>query len=208
MKKRGILLAVLSCILASALPAQNRPDALASYRAGDYERAIEICLEEIEALPRSRDSYAVLGWSLINLQRYEDALTRGNEAYQFAPNDPRIIEILGEANFFLGQNLDALRYFERYAVLADTGDRIDRIYYFMGEIFIRLGEFHHADIAFSTALYHSPNFSSWWGRLGYAREMAKDYANSLEAYDNALALNPNLLEADRGRKRVQSAMQQ
>lgn len=205
MKRLALFLACAA--VTSLLSAQERPDALANYRARNYSRAAEICLEEIEAAPRSRDSYSVLGWSLIALERYEEALEYGETAFGFAPNDPRIVEILGEANYYLGRNLEALRFFERYAVIADTGDRIDRVYFFMGEIFIRLGEFNHADIAFSTALYHSPNISLWWSRLGYAREMAKDYTHSLDAYEKALSLNPNLLDADRGRSRVQAAMQ-
>ncbi len=192
------------------LPAQSqdRPDALARYNAGDYAGAVEICLEEIQAVPKSRDSYSVLCWSLLALKQYEETFEYATLAYDFAPNDPRIVEVLGEANYFLGKNLEALEFFEKYAVIADTGWRIDRVYYLMGEVFVRLGEYNHADIAFLTALYHSPNISSWWGRLGYAREMASDYANSLEAYNKALALNPNLLDADRGRMRVQSALSQ
>lgn len=173
----------------SVLFGQERPDALARYRAGDYEEAIEICLEELQAAPRSRDSYTVLCWSYLALERYEDALKHGGDAYQFAPNDPRIVEVMGEANYFLGRNLEALRYFERYAVIADTGDRIDRVYFYMGEIFIRLAEYNHADIAISTALYHSPNISLWWSRLGYAREMAKDYKHSSTVF-HALSRKP------------------
>ena len=183
--------------------AQERPDALERYREGKYEEAVAITLREIKDSPRSRDSYSVLCWSLIELRRFDEALVRAEEAYGFAPNDPRIVEVIGEAHYYLGGNLDALSYFERYAVIADTGDRIDRIYYFMGEIFIRLGEYNHADIAFSTALYHSPNVSIWWGRLGYARELAEDYPFALSAYERALSLNPNLTDANRGRQRVQ-----
>lgn len=207
MSLRVGIFCVLMAAVALSVYSQERPDALASYRSGDYEQAAEICLEEIKEAPRSRDSYAVLCWSLLALERYEDTLTHATQAYQFAPNDPRIVEVLGEANYYLGNNIEALRFFERYAVIADTGDRIDRVYYFMGELFIRLGEYNHADIAFSTALYHSPNISVWWGRLGYSREMAKDYVHALDAYKRALALNPNLLDADRGRSRVLSAMQ-
>ena len=65
----------------------------------------------------------------------------------------------------------------------------------MGEIFIRLGEYNHADMAFTTAVYHSPNTARWWARLGYAREMARDYQFALEAYDKSLQLNPSLTEA-------------
>lgn len=203
-------LTALLLLTAFVLPAysQDRPDALASYNSGDYAAAVEICLEEIEEAPRSRDSYSVLCWSLIALRRYEEAFEYATIAYGFAASDPRIVEVLGEANYFLGRNLEALDLFERYAVITDTGGRIDRVYYLMGEIFVRLGEYNHADIAFSTALYHSPNISLWWSRLGYAREMASDFTNSLEAYNWALALNPNLLDADRGRMRVESALAQ
>ena len=37
--------------------------------------------------------------------------------------------------------------------------------------------------------------------------MAEDYRFSLDAYEKALALNPNLLDADRGRRRVQTQLQ-
>ncbi len=205
--KRTLVFLIVLIIPFSAASSQSRPDALASYRSGDFDQAIEICLTELETAPRSRDSYSVLCWSLIALERYEEAHVFALEAYQFAPNDPRIVEVLGEANYFLGKNIDALKYFERYAVIADTGDRIDSAYFYMGEVFVRLGEYNHADIAFSAALYHSPNISLWWARLGYAREMAEDYSHALDAYEKALAFNPNLLDADRGRLRVQSAIQ-
>lgn len=208
MKRISIVFAVfLSAALVQA-QTDDRPDALANYNDGNYERAVEICLDELEANPRSRDSYSVLCWSLIALGRYQEAFEHATEAYSFAPNDPRIVEVLGEANFYLGNNLEALRLFERYVAIAATGIRIDRVYYFMGEVFIRLEEYNHADIAFSTALYHSPNISAWWSRLGYAREMASDYVHALEAYEQALLLNPNLLDADRGRTRVQSELDQ
>ncbi len=96
-----------------------------------------------------------------------------------------------------------MRYFEEYASLVQTGGRIDVVYYYMGEIFIQIGEFNHADIALTTALYHSPNVARWWARLGYAREMAEDYRWSLDAYDKALKLNPSYPEAIRGKNRVQ-----
>ena len=208
MKRRFLLACVLIVIAIIQAYSQDRPDALARYNNGDYEKAVEICLEELEAEPRSRDSYSVLCWSLISLGRYQEAVQHATDAYGFAPNDPRIVEVLAEANFYLGNNLEALALFERYAIIADTGGRIDLVYYFMGEIFIRLSEYNHADISFSTALYHSPNISAWWSRLGYAREMASDYEHALEAYERALALNPNLLDADRGRIRVQSALDQ
>ena len=120
--------------------------------------------------------------------------------------DPRVIENAGEALFYLGRRAEALRYFEEYAAISPTGGRIDLVYYFMGEIFIQQGKFNNADIALSTALYHSPNVADWWTRLGYARERGGDFQWSLEAYNKALALNPNLVDAVRGRSRVEQQL--
>ena len=209
MRKRvatHVLIAILVLVTGAAgVVAQESEDALAAYRAGKYAEAVRICMVELESMPRNMNSYAVLGWSLVALGRFDEALESGLRGFSVSPRDPRIIEILGEAHYHLGNNLEALTYFEQYAVVASTGDRIEDVYYFMGEIFIRLEEYHHADIALATAVYHAPNLSAWWARLGYAREMAGDVRYALEAYESALALNSSLTEALRGRDRVRNA---
>lgn len=200
-----VFLAVLLSILAAPLFAQSRPDALILYRNGRYRDAVEICLQEISENPRRLDAYAVLGWSLLRLQDYENVIKYGLQALTVSKYDHRIMEIMGEAHFYTGKNVEALKYFQEYVNLQPTGSLISDVYYFMGEIFIQLGEFNHADIAFTTALHHSPNVAKWWGRLGYAREMAHDYPNALTAYERALTLNSRLEEALRGRERVRAA---
>jgi tetratricopeptide (TPR) repeat protein len=138
--------------------------------------------------------------------RSEEALTYGNRGLGVSRYDHRVIQIVGEANYNLGNNLDALKYFEEYVSIAPTGDLIGEVYYLMGETLIRLGEWNNADIAFSTAVHYNPNVAARWARLGYAREQAKDYRYSLEAYNKALQLNSNLNDALRGRQRVQTLM--
>jgi tetratricopeptide (TPR) repeat protein len=152
------------------------------------------------------NSYVVLCWSYLKMGRNQDALSYGTKALGISRYDNRVIQIVAEANFNLGNNLEALKYLEEYAAIAPTGDRIGEVYFFMGEIFIRLGEWNNADIAFSTAVHHNPNVATHWTRLGYAREQAKDYRNALEAYNKALQLNSNLGDALRGQQRVQAIL--
>lgn len=205
--KKALLYLGIFLISLTSVYAQEYRDALELYRNGNYDAAIEVCLQELEEMPRNMDSYVVLGWSFLKQNRYDEALDYGEKAHSITPSDYRIIEILGEAQFYLGNNQESLKNLEEYTVLAPTGDRIDFVYYLMGEIFIRLGEYNHADIAFSTALYHSPNSANWWARLGYAREMAKDYKWSLDAYDKALKLNATHSDARRGIERVAKEME-
>ncbi len=202
MKRKILFFAAAAVVFSMLLYAQEKPDALLLYNQGKYDDAAEVCLNEIKDMPRNMDSYVVLAWSLIKLGRYDDALEYSRKGSNVNRYDPRIIESLGESYFYLGKNVEALKYFEEYAVLLPTGPRIAVVYSFMGEIYIRLAEYNHADIAFSTAVYHSSNIARWWARLGYSREMAGDYTYALSAYDKALRLNSSLPEAVRGRESV------
>ncbi len=204
MKSRlWILFLVLGLSCLTTAYGQQKPDALELYKSGYYEEAIEICLWELEQTPKSMDSYTVLGWSLIELGRYDQALEYARSGLQISRGDYRIVEIAGEARYYKKEYESALRYFEEYVVLALPDEkRIDNVYYFMGECFINLREYNNADIAISTALYFQPNVALWWARLGYAREMASDFEWSFDAYEQALKLNPVLREAREGKDRV------
>ncbi|MBN2655865.1 MAG: tetratricopeptide repeat protein [Spirochaetales bacterium] len=207
--KRRLLIAILLITAALFLYAQEKRDALKNFREGKYKQAIEITLEEIESLPDSSvrakmDAYTVLLWSLIVEKRYEEAISYGNRAKDLSPYDSRITEALGEAYYFKGDGPNALKFFELYTVQAPLGDRIARVYNFMGEIYITQAKYNHADIAFSTALYHAPSITRWWYRLGYSRELAEDFKGSEAAYSKALDLDPTFAEATRALNRIRN----
>ena len=189
--------------------AQERLDALELYRQGQFAQAVEVCLQELKEFDttetrRRMSSYTVLGWSYLRLAQYDNALQYARQARNEVRYDVRIIEIEAEALYYLGRNIESLALFEEYVALNPTGDRIDLVYYFMGEIFLRLAEYHHADIAFSAALHHSPQIARWWARLGYAKEQIPDVKGAEETYTAALKLQPSLEEALVGLERVRN----
>jgi tetratricopeptide (TPR) repeat protein len=193
---------VLACLGYAPLLAQDKPDALELYRGARYAEAIKVCQQEIADSPNNIDSYVVMGWSLLRLQQYSDSLNAGQKAMSISPNDPRIIQIIGEADVFLGRFDDALKNLQEYVALRPNGDRIARVYWLMGECYIKLKEYQNADISLSTALYYEQNNPGWWARLGYARELANDLKWARDAYDHALKLDPGLADAQRGRDGV------
>ncbi|MDR2110298.1 MAG: tetratricopeptide repeat protein [Spirochaetaceae bacterium] len=186
--------------------AQIRPDALREYRNGNYEQAVSICRGEITADPDNLESHVVICWSLIRLNRYDEARTFALAGRNISRYDPRIIEVLGEIGYYQGRNNEALRYFQEYINLAPEGARIDVVYYFLGEIYIRLGRFRHADIALSTAVHYVPGNAAWWTRLAYARENAKEFQSAVIAYEQALSLNSELTDARRGLDRTRQSL--
>jgi len=190
----------------TAVFAQNRPDALAAFRDQNFERAVQICRDEIAENSANLESHIVICWSLIRLGRYEEAMRYARSARAINRYDPRVTEILGEIYFYQGMNNEALQYFQEYINTSPEGQRIEMVYYFMGEIFIRQGRFRHADIALSTAVHFTPGNAAWWVRLAYTRESAGDLNSAIEAYERALSLNSQLTDAQRGLERIRRTM--
>ena len=204
MKKSILLINLLLLIQVFPFFAQTQQrDALVLYHNGKYKEAVQVCEDELKDNPNRIDSYVVMCWALVKNKQYAEAEQRATEGLAVSAYDLRLIEILGEARYYLGKNNGAMEQFQKYVASAnDSSSRLGTAYYFMGEIYIRQGRYQHADISLSSAVKKEPLIDNWWIRLGYAREMAGNYLESLEAYDEALRLNPSSVDASRGRERV------
>jgi tetratricopeptide (TPR) repeat protein len=203
---RFFAVVLIFVIAVFAVYPQTAPDALTEYRQNNFERSVQICRDEIAINPNNLESHVVICWSLIKLGRFDEALRFARTARSLSRYDARVAEILGEIYFYMGNNNEALQYFQEYVNIAPTGSRIDQGYSFIGEIYIKLGKFRHADIALSTAVHWMPSNAAWWTRLGYARENAGDYIQAVEAYEKALSLNSQLNDARRGLDRVRQTL--
>ncbi|MBP5442511.1 MAG: hypothetical protein J6Y60_04640 [Treponema sp.] len=196
---------ILTFVFAFSAMSQEKPDALKEWRNGNFIRAIEICEGELKVDPYNMDAYSVLCWALVDNGQYREAEQRATQARKISAYDVRIIEILGEAKYYLDKNNEALTMFQLYiANTQENASRLGRVYYLTGEIYIKQAKYEHADIALSMATRLEPKMTTWWTRLGYAREMARDYTSAIAAYDNALQQNPSLSDAINGKNRCQS----
>jgi len=203
---RHVVAALLLVTAVSASFPQVRPDALAEYRQGNYQRAVQICQDEIAENAGNLESYVVICWSLLRLGNYGETLRLARIARNLNRYDARVAEILGEVYFYQGNNNEALQYFQEYINLAPGGQRIEVVYFYIGEIYIRMGKYRHADIALSTAVHWVPGNAAWWTRLAFARENAGDLTEAVRAYERALALNAQLTDARRGLDRTRQAL--
>ncbi|MFP4550595.1 MAG: tetratricopeptide repeat protein [Spirochaetales bacterium] len=200
-------LVLLYSAVASVTFAQEGRDALAAFRDDRYAEALEITALELEANPQNIESIVVRGWTLLALDRYQEAVDLGLRGLQVNQFESRILQIVGQAHYQLGNWLQALEYLERYVQVAPTGAYIDWVYFAMGEIFLTLEEFHRADIALSTSVFHNSRSAARWARLGYVREQLADWEYALQAYERALQLDPSFGDAVRGHQRVRAEIQ-
>lgn len=199
-------------------PGLSRTDALLNYRTGRdleyrnrrdeaeiyYKEAVRICNDEISRNSSNMDAYAVLTWTLQRQKKYGEVINWGERALRVS-NDYRVVEIMGEAYFYLDRYEDALRCMQRYTNALPQGERTSVAFFFIGEIFRLQGKYRHADIAYTTALKLEPNAALWWYRLGLVREALGDSAPAVEAFERALQLNPNYPEAKEGLNRTKKS---
>ncbi len=221
MRRRATVffLALLVLTLAPAQSAPEgaqKPDALLLYRQGrdletagnqagamaKYNQSVTICDQELATDSRRIEAYVVKCWSLFRLGRHQDVVNTGLAGLK-VQFDPRVSEVMGESYFFLGQNEQAIRAFQKYfeAAPADA-DRVSTAYFYLGETYFRLRKFAHADIAYSAAVAKEPSMPRWWYRLGLTCENLGEWQRSLDAYHKALALSPGMQDAIAARDRV------
>lgn len=152
----------------------------------------------------SLDLHAVKCWSLFRLGRFQDSIAAGNAALVLG-KDQRIVETMGEASFHLGRNEDALRYLAQYIDLAPSSDeRMSSAYFYIGETHLRMKQYEHADIAFSTALHIAPHMARWWYRHGVVLEALGQYRRAWDAFGKALERSPKMQDAIEARARVKA----
>jgi tetratricopeptide (TPR) repeat protein len=204
-----VLLALVLLLPCRAWSQADIPEAQRLYNQAKYEDSRRAALESLggrtAVQAKDVDTYVVLCLDLLALGRYADAENYALKAYPVS-RDPRLTEVLGEAAFNLGRNDTALKHFQNYIIAIPEGSRVGSAYYFMGEIYLRMARYAHADIAFTTALQFAPGNARWWARAGWAREKASDLRGGLAAYTAALAIEPRLEDAVLGRERVEAIL--
>ncbi len=205
---------------AQSAPAAQKADALLIYNQGrsldlagkrqeaadKYRDAIAVCEAELAIDPARMDAYAVKAWSLFRLERYREVVTLGNGALKIR-FDPRIVEVMGEAYFHLGDDAAALKHLQRYIEnVGEFADRVATAYFYMAESYLRLKQYDHADIAYALAVHREPAMARWWYRYGTAVEALGEYSRAFELYAKALRLSPGMKEALDAQARVKSSL--
>jgi tetratricopeptide (TPR) repeat protein len=199
-----------------AQPATQRVDALQNYYIGRdleyrgqaneaqpyYNEAVRQCFAEIEGNRITRNTYTALTWTLQRQRKYDSVINWGEKGLRVYPNDYRLLEVMGEAYFYLNNWDRSLGFMQRYVNIVPQSERASVAYFFIGEIFRLRKRFHHADIAYTVAVRLEPNMALWWYRLGSVREATGSYTSAVEAYEQALKIYPSYREANEGLERI------
>lgn len=179
-----------------------------SGRAADAAKIFSSSLAIVEKLlaanPTDVDLVSLQAWNLFRLGRHKEVVSV-SQKFLASAKDFRIIETLAESLYFLGSSEEALKNFAQYMELAPANDdRMSSAYYYVGECYLRLKKFEHADIALSTATTMEKGMYYWWYRLGVAKENLLKYKQAYDVFERVLSLNPGFQIARDAQARVKA----
>jgi tetratricopeptide (TPR) repeat protein len=216
-------MALLALVLRAGAQTHSYSEAFQHYQRGrqleqtgkpaEAAKAFALSLSLVENLlsaqPGNPDLVSLQAWNLFRLGRHKEVAAVAQKALA-AVRDPgsrdfRILETLAESEYFLGDSEEALKNFAAYMELAPpSDDRMSSAYYYVGECYLRLKKYEHADIAFSTATTMEKAMFYWWYRLGIAKENLSKYKQAYDSFGRALSLNSGFQIARDAQARVKA----
>jgi eukaryotic-like serine/threonine-protein kinase len=155
--------------------------------SGRTAEAIAELNRSISLAPNSDQGYRRLGDVYLAGGQDGPAIAALQKAIQLNPYYWVNQNVLGDAYYQLGNYPKALEAFQQVTVLEPD---ISVGYENVGNIYVQQGKFQEAVPYIQKALQIEPNSSSYLN-LGTAYFFLKQYANSTEAYEKAVELNPN-----------------
>ncbi|MDW8325659.1 MAG: tetratricopeptide repeat protein, partial [Anaerolineales bacterium] len=149
------------------------------------QRAVRANPNWDEAVSTLGDAYAAVGNSAMATQAYR-------EAHRLAPRAPQHLLKLGRTLRLQGQLDQAIAHLLQARDLAPQSDETLRE---IGLVFEQRRQFDRALEMYRLAIKAGPRCAANYIRAGVALKNLKDYAGSVSALEQAVALDPNNLEA-------------
>lgn len=137
-------------------------------------------------LPPGRAEH-LIGAQAMHERDWTEAARWLAQAAEKNPDDAGILYRLGRTEMRLDEPLDAIRHFA-LAKRIDPDETAYRVW--LAEAFIARQWYAEAAAELDTLTASYPDSARLWTRLGYARNHGGRYAGAIEAYQRALALEP------------------
>ena len=166
--------------------------AFTAYREGRHADVQSLCRRVLRDLPDYFDAVHLLGVSVLECERFEEAKRILERAVALDPFSADAHSNLGFALFNLKQNDEARACYETALALKPDFPTAQRN---LGNALLRLDLGEQAIVAFARALQLRPDDVESHCNRGVAEMMLKRYAAAVTSYERALALQPRHFEA-------------
>ncbi|CAC5344327.1 MULTISPECIES: tetratricopeptide repeat protein [Planktothrix] len=156
---------------------------------GNPELALFFYNQAIELNPDNDQIYYKLGQTLMQLERYEDAITAYSKSIQLNPNFPWSYNSLGEVLIKLERWEEAIA---AYTQFIKFNNNFCWAYFGLGESFFNLNQIEKSINYYEKAIKFEPTNCWIYIKLGDALLKLDQPENAIKSYSQAIQLNPNI----------------
>jgi predicted O-linked N-acetylglucosamine transferase (SPINDLY family) len=168
------------------------PTAYGALREGRHADVQAICVQILRELPDHFDTLHLLGVSLIETKRMDEARQILERAIAANPRSAEAHSNLGFALFRLRRYADARLVQEKALALQP---QFPTALTNLGNTMLRLGHLQEAIALHERAISTKPDYADAYCNRGMVEVMLKQYGRAVQSFDRALSFSPRHLEA-------------
>lgn len=170
-----------------------------SFRAGNYEEAVESFKKVVGKYPSNYEGYYNLGLTYIKKKNFDPAITALEKAAEINRQSLEVFSALGECCFARGETEKAQQNFSRAIELKPESPLA---HYNLGLVYYKLGKNEEALMAFDKAIELKPDGASAYYQAGLASIRMEDFQRAVRYFEDFLKVQPDAPEATQVRLMV------
>ncbi len=169
-------------------------DGKKSFESGNYEEAVALFEAAIKETSNKAEYYIDYGFSLIKLERYEEALTIFDNAYVNKDiiivnrNNKRLYRGKGIANYHMMEYSDAIAEFKKALAIHELSELDMDILYYIGSSLMTVGSYEDAIEAYTSIIKLDNKSADAYSSRALCYRNLGDFDLSLADYDTAIRL--------------------
>ena len=161
-----------------------------------YSDALGVWDEIIQQVPEYWDARAERGYTLIKLERKNEAKEEALFILKQGPNNHHALTCLGWISLDEKDYENAIQHLNK---AIQNNSNFARSYNLRGGCYARKKQYEVAIADYSKALEIDPRFIHAWYNRGYAKKDLGQYESAIADYSNALEIDPKYVDAWYGR---------
>ncbi len=186
--KRTWILALLACAAAAA--AADYKQAVAYYKQGRYDRAIQELKPDLDANPDWEFGHRLMGLCYLNLKNNALAIASLTRAVQLKSTVFATYQGLAQANYNIGRFENCIQALDEGARYAKEPSDQYYLHYLRGSAYYRLEKFQEAAAELTEAVRLRPGDWTSLSQLGICYYNLERQDEAVEALQKALTLKP------------------
>ncbi|MCB4791425.1 MAG: tetratricopeptide repeat protein [Elusimicrobia bacterium] len=154
-------------------------------KKGSLDQAINSFKKTIKNQPSNHEAFRRLGECYLKTKKYLEAKDIFKSVIKMNGTDPLNYFWLGKIHFHLGENKDAVEYYQKAAEIAPD---VSEFSYRLAIAYDSQGMGKEAIGAFNRAITIDPENGKYYYRLGFSYDSQGDHQKAVECFKKALAL--------------------